>query len=198
MGLTERPDGLYVEFRVVDDGKTLYLAQRGERGKLKSWKVGSVNRTIAKKQEAIIKTELMKGSVKSQQAQAQALSFGEWALRYLELHEVKRLRSYRDRQRIIKHQLIPFFGSLLLADIKPEHIEEYRAHRMKATGTTPSLQTINNDHIILKHCLNVAIRRGLLPSNPASKVPLPDPHNEWIVCLLKRSGRRCTMPLHHI
>jgi integrase len=30
---------------------------------------------------------------------------------------------------------------------------------------------------VLKHCLNVAIRRGLLQANPASRVPLPDPHN---------------------
>ncbi len=35
-----------------------------------------------------------------------------------------------------------------------------------------------NDHILLKHCLNIAIRRGLLVSNPASKVPVPNPHNE--------------------
>jgi hypothetical protein len=32
--------------------------------------------------------------------------------------------------------------------------------------------------VALKHCLNVAIRRGLLQSNPASKVPMPNPNNE--------------------
>ena len=42
----------------------------------------------------------------------------------------------------------------------------------------PSLQTINNDHTVLKHCLNVAIRRGLTGTNPASAIPLPDPKNE--------------------
>jgi integrase len=31
---------------------------------------------------------------------------------------------------------------------------------------------------VLKHCLKVAIRRGLMVTNPASSVPLPDPHNE--------------------
>jgi integrase len=78
----------------------------------------------------------------------------------------------------VRHQLIAFFGCSTLAEIKPEDIEQYRRERRKDNGTLPSLQTINNDHIILKHCLNVAIRRGLLVSNPASKVPLPDPHNE--------------------
>jgi integrase len=74
--------------------------------------------------------------------------------------------------------LLTFFGSFPLCEIKPEQVEQYRSERRKDNGTLPSLQTINNDHIILKHCLNVAIRRGLLVSNPASKVPLPDPHNE--------------------
>lgn len=36
---------------------------------------------------------------------------------------------------------------------------------------------MNTGHIVLKHCLNVAIRRGLLQVNPASKIPLPDPRN---------------------
>ena len=41
-----------------------------------------------------------------------------------------------------------------------------------------SLQTINNDHIILKHCLNVARRKRLLTVNPASLVPIPCANNE--------------------
>jgi integrase len=97
---------------------------------------------------------------------------------YLNLEEVKRLRSFKDREEIVRRQLIPFFGSRLLNEIKPEDVEEYRAQRKKRDGSAPSLQTVNNDHIVLKHCLNVAIRRDMLASNPASKVPLPNPFNE--------------------
>ncbi len=96
----------------------------------------------------------------------------------LESKEVRRLRSFRDRYRIVRHHLIGFFGSSSLCEIRPEDVERYRNERRRENGSFPSLQTINNDHIILKHCLNVVIRRGLLVSNPASKVPLPDPHNE--------------------
>ena len=176
MGLTRRRDSFYVEFPVLDDGKTLTLARGIVGAKLKRWKVGSVNRTVAKQQEAIIKTDLMKGAIKSEQARP--LLFKEWGLRYLELEEVKRLESYRDRARIVRDQLIPFFGNTLLQEIRPEQIEAYRAQRRKGDGSLPTLQTVNNDHISLKHCLNVAIRRGLLVSNPACRVPLPDPHNE--------------------
>ena len=176
MGLTKRKDSYYVEFRVLDDGKTLSLAQGIAGAKLKRWKVGSLNRTVAKQQEALIKTDLMKGVVKSEHVQM--VTFKEWGELYLSLEGVKRLRSYKDRVEIVRNQLIPFFGGMVLTEIKPVDVEAFRAQRTKRDGTTPCLQTINNDHIVLKHCLNVAIRRGLMVTNPASAVPLPDPHNE--------------------
>ena len=35
MGLTKRKDSYYIEFSVLDDGKTLILASSGSGGKLK-------------------------------------------------------------------------------------------------------------------------------------------------------------------
>jgi integrase len=153
------------------------MLARGIAGaKLKRWKVGSLNKTVAKQQEALIKTELMKGMVRSDQARS--LTFKEWGETYLNLEEVRHLRSYMDRVHIVRHQLIPFFGGKLLTEITPRDVEEFRRPRTKRDGSAPCLQTINNDHTVLKHCLNVAIRRGLMSTNPASVVPLPDPQNE--------------------
>ena len=177
MGLTRRKDGYYIEFRVHDDGKTLTLASCMAGAKLKRWKVGSLNRTLAKQQEAIIKTNLLKGVVKSDQA-AKSLTFAEWGEIYLGLEEVKTLNSYQDRVNAVRRQLIPFFGKKRLDDIRAEDVETYRAQRKLRNGQTPSLGTLNNDHIILKHMLSVAVRRGLLEVNAAKKVPLPDPNNE--------------------
>jgi len=176
MGLTKRKDSYYVEFRVIDNGETLTLARGIAGARLKRWKVGSLNRTTAKQQEALIKTELMKGLVKS--AQVQIVTFKDWGETYLNLEEVKRLRSYKDRVEIVRYQLIPFFGAKPVSEIKPHEVEAFRSQRTKRDGTRPCLQTINNDHTVLKHCLNVAIRRGLMVANPASAVPLPDPRNE--------------------
>ena len=61
MGLTKRKDSYYVEFPVLDNGKTLTLARGIAGAKLKRWKVGCRNKDEARKQEAMIKTELMKG-----------------------------------------------------------------------------------------------------------------------------------------
>lgn len=176
MGLTKRKDSYYIEFRVKDDGGALRLA-RGEQGaKLRRWKVGSLNRTAAKEQEALIKSDLLKGLIKS--SHARVMTFKEWAGNYLLLEEVKRLRSYHTRQMIMHLQLIPFFGRFGLAEITPEHVEAYRAQRTRRNGQPAALQTINNDHIILKHCLNVARRKRLVTVNPAALVPMPSANNE--------------------
>src|SRR5437870_11219688 len=96
MGLTKRTDGWYVEFRVVDDGTTMKLACGDVGAKLKRWKTGTTNRTLAKQQEALIKTDLMKGLVKSDRLQAPK-TFAQWAKEYIEIEEVKALDTYRER-----------------------------------------------------------------------------------------------------
>jgi len=176
MGLTKRKDGWYVEFPVIDDGKVLTLARGAPGARVKRWKVGSNNRTQAKQQEAIYKTDLLKGAMKSRHSKC--YSFAEWGAKYLELEEVRVLRSYRDRVHAVRLQLIPFFGKKPLNEVLPEDVEAYRAQRMRRDGRRPSLGTINNDHIILKHVFSVAERRGLVTVNPAKKVPIPDANNE--------------------
>ena len=47
---------------VLDDGKTFTLARSSPGAKLKRWKVSSLNKTVAKQQEALIKTDLMRGN----------------------------------------------------------------------------------------------------------------------------------------
>lgn len=144
MGLTKRKDSYYVEFPVWDDGKTLRLATGVPGARLKRWEVGSLDKTTAKQQEAIIKTDLMKGIVQS--PQAKVMTFKEWGTAYLALEEVHRLRSYKDREDIVLHQLVPYFSGMLLTEIKASDVEDYRVQRRKRDGSMPSLQTINNDH----------------------------------------------------
>lgn len=178
MGLTKRPDSYYVEFRVIDseDGKSLVLASGVPGARKKRWKVGCLNKTIARDMEAAIKTRILLGQEKSERAKP--ILFKEWGQIYLALEEVKSLRSFVGRSHSVEKHLTPFFGGKLLSEIKPQDIEGFRVQRKKPDGTRASVQTINHDHIALKHCLNVAIRRGLIQSNPASKVPLPNPNNE--------------------
>jgi len=178
MGLTKRPDSYYVEFRVMDsaDRKALVLASGIPGARKKRWKVGCLNKTVAREMESAIKTRLLLGQESSERAKP--ILFKEWAKTYLDLEEVKSLRSFVGRSYSVEGHLIPFFGGKILSEIRPQDVEAFRGQRRKSNGNPASVQTVNHDHIALKHCLNVAIRRGLLQSNPASKVPLPNPQNE--------------------
>ncbi len=171
MGLTKRRDSYDMEFSLLDDGKTLTLARGVSGAKLKRWKVGVTNRTVAKQQEALIKAELLKGLKKRA---GELLSFRAWAKQYLELEEVRTLRSYRDRVHIVP-KLTAYFGDTPLGAIQPGAVESYRETR-RGEGVT--VATVNYDHAVLRHLLSVAERRGLIQSNPAKKVRLPDPRNE--------------------
>jgi len=177
MGLTRRRDSYYVEFPVLDDGKTLRLARGVPGAKLKRWKVGTLNRTTAKDQEAILKTQLLNGTIASEKL-AGPMTFKAWAERYLEIPEIKALASYCNHVEKGTCWLVPFFGDTLLTEITPEDVEAYRAQRRLKNGKLPTVATVNQDHAILKQMLYQAVKRGLLVSNPAAKVTMPDPHNE--------------------
>lgn len=177
MGLTRRKDGYYVEFPVLDDGKTVTLARGIPGARIKRWKTCTVNRNLAKQQEAVIKTDLLKCIVKSNKL-LPAMTFRAWADQYLALSEVRALRSYQDVAEKVRRQLIPFFGDKRLADITAQDVERFRAERKLRDGKTPSLATVNRDHAWLKHMLNKAVKRDLLAVNVASKVTMPDPNNE--------------------
>src|SRR5216117_3959468 len=97
MGLTRRKDGYYVESPVLDDGKTLTLARGVQGARVKRWKTGTANRTLAKQQEALIKTDLMKGIVKSDQVQG-APTFKALAEAYLALPRVKEQANYERKK----------------------------------------------------------------------------------------------------
>ena len=174
MGLTKRKDGYYVEFRVLDDGKTLSLASGVQGAKLTRWKVGCANKTIAQQQEAIIRTRLLSGAMPSERVQDTVMTLGQWAEEYKAIEEVTRLRSYKERCQRIDNVIVPFFGSnRLLQDLTAKNVEAFRQERSKGRAVA----TVNVDHSYFKHMLKQAMRRDLVTRNVASLVSAPKPKN---------------------
>src|SRR5215831_20223411 len=172
-------ESYYIEFHVVDDGAVLKLAHGGG-GQLKRWKVGSVNKTVAKQHEAVIKTRLLTGQIPSPtKVKAQSVTFRQWAEQYLELEQVKKLKSYRMRKDYVRN-LINYFSNKPLGAITPEDVRKYRAQRVGPNGRSLAVQTINHYHTALVHMFNVARspQFSLITDNPAAHVPKPNPQNE--------------------
>ena len=174
MGLTKRKDSYYVEFHVLDDGKTFTLARGVAGAKLKRWKVSSLNKTVARQHEALIKTDLMKGLVKSDQVQG-PMTFKALTERYLSHPDIRRQASSQWKEQTVERRLLPRFGNQVLSSISAGTIEEYREHRRKQKGlqgTTLKIATINRDLALLKHLFSYAIREEWLENNPVSKIKL--------------------------
>ena len=148
---------------------------------MKRWKVGSLNKTVAKQQEAIFKTKLLSGQISSPiRERAETITFCQWAEQYLQLEQVKKLKSYRMRKDIVRN-LVRFFKNKPLGSITAEDVRKYRQQRVGSKGKALAIQTINHyDHTALIHMLNVAKspQFGLIRDNPAVHVPKPNPQNE--------------------
>lgn len=103
------------------DGEVLRLASGGG-GQLRRWKVGSLNKTVAKQQESILRTQLLTGNmVSSAKARAQSVTFQQWAKQYVNRETVKHLRAYSIRKLYVQN-LVEFFGDRPLGSITPDDV----------------------------------------------------------------------------
>ena len=179
MGLTKRKDGWYVEFPVLDDGKVLQLARGVPGARLKRWKTLTPNKTVAKQQEAKIKTDLMMGKIVTER-QKGPLTFKALTDAYLADPKIQRQRIYGKKTNWIKKRFLPAFGgSTLLSDITEEHIERYLEGRRLDDGyqgskTKPA--TINRELAGIKQLFGWAVKKGFLEQNPAQYLR-PDKEN---------------------
>ena len=157
MGLTKRKDSFYVEFPVLDDGKTLTLARGVAGAKLKRWRVGCLNKEIAKNQEALIKADLLKGTIKSER-QTGPLAFKALVDGYLNDPFIKAQAIYVKKKRWLEEHYLPRFGANTAIDaISTDHIEAYLEDRRKDNGyqgTKLKVATINREIATLKHLFN--------------------------------------------
>lgn len=136
MGLTKRGDGWYVEFRMVDSevGKSLVLAPRVPGARLKRWKVGGSNKTVAKEHEATIKTQLIQGKIVTEQGAASAMTFGALVDKYLALPAIQAQASYPEKAARLRERFIPLFCGRIISSITPAMIEDYRTTRKGEAG----------------------------------------------------------------
>ena len=116
---------------------------------------------------------------KSPDAETRFRDLAEW---FLKLPEVQAKRSY-DRDRRSLKKLLPFFGGLLLKDIKPGLVEAYQQQRLsEPSGRTPSTltkpATVNREIACLKTIFSKALKNGKADRNPVVGVRQLKENNE--------------------
>ncbi len=84
---------------------------------------------------------------------------GQRNAQYVEGHE----------RRLNKH-LLPFFGEMILSDITPGQVQEYRIHRrekgIEERKQPPARSTMHQEIVVLRQVLKTANRHGWLPLLP--------------------------------
>lgn len=182
IGLTRRLDSFYVEFRVIEseDGKSLVLAPGVPDARKKRWKVGYLNKTVAREMEAAVKTRLLLGQAKTEQAKPTL--FKEWAKVYLDLEEVTTLRSQDTKTSETRH--VPMTPDIRLTlqrmlkerrDLSIRHVFTFRGKPLLRVSR--SFRTALKDAGIedlrfhdLRHCAATNLRRGGVDTATAMKI----------------------------
>lgn len=88
-------------------------------------------------------------------------------------------RTAEGYESIIRQHVIPSIGSLRLAQLKPEHLQQYYSEKMtdgRCDGKGALSQTtVNHHHTCLHRALKMALKWGLISRNPADAVTPPRP-----------------------
>jgi integrase len=108
-------------------------------------------------------------------------TFKEMMDKYMAEHSIPNKVSHDRDKRSLLH-LMPFFGDLLISEITPMRINEYKVTR-RLEGATPA--TINRELALMKHAYSIAIREWeWIQENPVKKVNMEKENNKrdrWLL-----------------
>lgn len=167
MGLTKRKDGYYVEFPVLDDGKTLMLAKGISGGRIRRWKTYSTNKGFARNEEGRIRQDLVNGRMKSDQAQG-PMAFEELTEAYVSDPKIQRQAIFERKKAWIKQRFLPVIGERIpLNAITSERVEAYLEGRR---GQEAAVATVNRELAGLKHIFSWGMKHGYLDKNPMQHI----------------------------
>lgn len=101
------------------------------------------------------------------------LTVGQYLEQWLASKHAIRPTSRRGYQSDIRKYLQPSIGSILLAELRPHHIDLMYDGLLGSTTAPATPSTLRHVHTTLRAALNVAVRRRLISWNPAQHVELP-------------------------
>lgn len=139
----------------------------------------TTNKKLAEKIYAKRLTEITEGKWFANEARKRR--FEELRERYMTEHsKINKTATTQVRDGSAFKRLSGFFEGLMLMEITPAKISDYKSLRIKA-GVKPS--TISRELEVLRHALNLAIQWEWIETSPFSKIKLDRPKNEierWI------------------
>lgn len=108
------------------------------------------------------------------------IKFSTWVEEWLEVKKgIIDIVTYQSYESYCRIHIIPYFKKLnkTLQDICPQDIQNYYVQKQrngnKRTGKGLSGKTLRDHHVVIKGALDDALRKNMIPFNPADRVILP-------------------------
>ena len=157
-------DSYYVQFPVVDDGAKLKLGIGVPGARLRRWKVGCLNKAVAKEQEGVIKTQLMAGITLAPEPVVRAVTLREYAEKWLSTARsslaVKTQTGYRQ---ILKLYVLPALGDRSLKSLTWANVKSLLNDKQRE-GL--SVHTVRLIRAVISSILTDAAEDNVIAGNP--------------------------------
>jgi integrase len=153
-----------VEFFVREEGNTRRLSTKGEGAKLKRWRVGCENKTIARQHEALIKGQLLQGQMIEVDRVVQTLSLQRYVDRWLGgAKGVLAVKTHSNYSQILKLYIAPALGGQQLSTITWQNVRTLLNEKQQS-GL--SINTVRLIRAVISTILTDAAEEGLIAANP--------------------------------
>jgi integrase len=106
-------------------------------------------------------------------ADVHSLTVGTYLQQWLLGKRALRATTRRGYEIHIRLYLEPLIGQMRLADLRPHHVDQLYGDLLAAPDSRVTETTIRHIHATLRSALNTAVKRRLIPRNPALHVELP-------------------------
>jgi integrase len=144
------------------------------KGKQERRSMETTNKRMAEKIQAKVLTQIAEGKWLDV-SKGRDTTFAELLGKYLSEHSSKKAVSGERRDVTSSKHLLPFFGDMMLDDITPKLISDYKSLRY-STGAMPA--TINREMSLMKHSFSLAVREWeLCTDNPVKRVSMERENN---------------------
>lgn len=183
MGLTKRKDSYYVEFPVLEEDGLLRLARGAAGAKLKRWKVGCRNIEEARKQQGIIKTQLLEGLRLKPLPIVPTVTFGEYAEKWLDAAKGSlAVKTHANYRQLLLLYILPTLRDSNITGLSWTTVKNLLMAKQQEGLSLNSVRLIR---AVVSTILTDAAEDGIIPINPvlgqrrkrrASQITTPDVH----------------------
>ena len=128
---------------------------------------GDTQAAVRKEMTAILR-EIDRGTYLT----PQKITVGQWLDEWLDTYAVTKVKplTYQSYAAVIKNHLKPAFGAVSLQSLRGSHVQKLY-NEMLAKGR--NAKTVINVSAVLRKSLDVAMKQGLITSNPCDAAELP-------------------------